>query len=411
MNFDEKLKQYMDVVIRIGMNVQPGQTVIITASAQDYKFVRAATRAAYQAGAHHVEVFFDDPASSVIRLQEAPEDSLEITRDYLTEEVVRLNKNGPAVLAMRANDPTLFAGVDPARVQKMQAANGKAWARYQKEMGDNNDNWCLIQIPNPGWVKKLYPELSEEEGTAKLWDAIFQTSRIHTPDPVAAWREHIDNLQARSQYLNDKQYTALHYQAPGTDLTVGLPEGHIWQGATAVTNFDIVHVPNIPTEEVFTLPHKDKVNGVVRSSMPLNLRGTIIEDFTLTFKDGCVVDVQAEVGEEQLKMLLDSDEGARRLGEVALVPHSSPISQMGMVFFNTLYDENASCHIALGRAYRDSLQDGVGMPEEEFAEKGGNNSTIHTDFMIGSAEMNIDGVLADGTIEPIMQNGEWVFAV
>ena len=411
MSFEEKLKKYMEVVIRVGLNVRAGQRMIVSASVQDYEFVRAAMRAAYQAGAEHVEVMWNDPGLSIVRLEEAPEDSLEITRDYIFEEIAKYGKAGSAFLSMSASDPNLYEGQDPQRLQKMQLANAKSWTHYKKQMGDNNENWCVIQIPNPGWANKVFPDVGTEEATAKLWEAIFKTCRIDASDPVAAWQEHIQKLQLRSSYLNKKNYTALQYSAPGTDLTVGLPEGHIWKGGSSVTEFDIEHVPNLPTEEVFTLPHKDRVDGVVSSTLPLNFRGALIEDFSLTFENGRVVDFKAAKGEEHLKNLLDADEGAVRLGEVALVPNSSPIAQMGFVFFNTLYDENASCHLALGRAYRDTLQNGVGMADEDFAERGGNESNIHEDFMIGSAEMNIDGVLANGSTEPLMRNGEWVIEV
>lgn len=279
-------------------------------------------------------------------------------------------------------------------------ASAKKFGEYRKKMGDNTMNWCVIQIPNPPWAQKVFPEVSESEAIDQLWDAIFKTCRIDMDDPVAAWKEHIQKLENRSDYLNERGYTALQYRATGTDLTVGLPEGHIWKGGSSQTVFDIEHVPNLPTEEVFTLPHKDRVDGVVHSSLPLNLRGMLVEDFSLTFENGRVVDCQAAVGEEHLKNLIATDEGAARLGEVALVPHSSPISQMGFVFFNTLYDENASCHLALGRAYRETLENGVGMEDEDFAERGGNDSNIHVDFMIGSGEMDIDGVLPDGSTEP-----------
>lgn len=411
MSFAENIKKYMDVVIQVGLNIRAGQRVIITASAQDHEFVRVAARAAYQAGAEHVEVVWNDPGLSVVRLEEAPEDSLEITADYLYEGMVEYGKRGDALLSMSASNPDLYAGQDPQRIQKMQMASAKKFGEYRKKMGDNTMNWCVIQIPNPPWAQKIFPEVSESEAIDQLWDAIFKTCRIDMDDPVAAWKEHIQKLENRSDYLNERSYTALQYSAPGTDLTVGLPEGHIWKGGSSQTVFDIEHVPNLPTEEVFTLPHKDRVDGVVHSSLPLNLRGMLVEDFSLTFENGRVVDCQAAVGEEHLKNLIETDEGAAHLGEVALVPHSSPISQMGFVFFNTLYDENASCHLALGRAYRETLENGVGMEDEDFAERGGNDSNIHVDFMIGSGEMDIDGVLLDGSTEPLIRAGEWVIAV
>jgi len=233
--------------------------------------------------------------------------------------------------------------------------------------------------------------------------------RLDEADPRAAWQEHIEALERRRAYLNDKAYTALKYTAPGTDLTLGLPEGHIWKGGVDTNAAGTMFVPNLPTEEVFTMPHSQRTNGMVSSTKPLNYGGTLIDNFSLTFQDGRVVGVEAETGRDVLKKLVETDEGAARLGEVALVPHSSPISKFGRLFYNTLFDENASNHVALGQAYNVCVEDGENMAEAEFAEAGGNTSVTHVDFMIGSEEMDIDGVLTDGSTEAVMRDGEWAF--
>jgi aminopeptidase len=253
--------------------------------------------------------------------------------------------------------------------------------------------------------------LSVDDAQAKLWKMIFKACRIDTPDPVAAWKEHTDKLIKYKDYLNNKRYTALHYKAPGTDLTVGLPEKQIWSGAQETFKNGITSTVNIPTEEVFTAPHRDKVNGHVKASLPLNLVGSLIEDFAVTFENGRATNVTAKKGEANLRKLIETDESASHLGEVALVPNSSPINQSGILFYNTLFDENASCHIAFGNAYRASIQGGEDMTDEEFTAEGGNKSLVHTDFMIGSAEMDIDGITSDGIKEPVIRAGEWAFDV
>jgi aminopeptidase len=267
----------------------------------------------------------------------------------------------------------------------------------------------VISASVPGWANKVFAHLPEAERVPALWDAIFKICRVDTPDPVEAWRKHTENLARRSAYMNEKQYVALKYTAPGTDLTLGLPENHVWMGGYGKTPKGNVFTANIPTEEIFTLPHKTRINGTVRATLPLSLHGNLVEDFWFRFEDGKVVEVHAAKGEEVLKKLLETDEGAVSLGEVALVPQSSPIARTGILFYNTLYDENASCHLALGRAYRTSLKGGEEMSEDDFGAAGGNDSLIHVDFMIGADEMDIDGILPDGSAEPVFRGGEWAF--
>jgi len=267
-------------------------------------------------------------------------------------------------------------------------------------------NWLVLAASAEGWAAKVFPELPVSQAQTRLWEALFQICRLNHDDPVEAWRKHIATLRARSDYLNSKRYAYLKYTGPGTDLTVGLPKGHVWGGGRLTGQNGIDFIPNMPTEEVGTLPHKDKVDGTVRASKPLSYQGMLIEDFSFRFVRGRVVEVKAARGKEILESLVTHVPGASQLGEVALVPHSSPISQLGILFYNTLIDENAASHMALGNAYR-ALEGGEAMSSEEFAAAGGNQSMEHVDFMVGSAELAVDGIRGNGSREPIMRDGEW----
>ncbi|MEK6256578.1 MAG: aminopeptidase, partial [Chloroflexota bacterium] len=271
--------------------------------------------------------------------------------------------------------------------------------------------WLIIAYPNEAWASRVLPNETPENGLEILQDAMIRILRLDKDDPIAAWDTHLKDLESRRSYLNDKKYVGLYYTAPGTDLKVGLPENHIWGAARFTTQGGITWTSNLPTEEVFTIPHKEKTEGYVTASKPLRHGGSIIDDFSITFENGRVVKATAKKGESALNNILDTDEGSRQLGEVALVPHSSPISQSGLLFFNTLFDENASNHLALGRAFKFAMKDGIDMTDEEFADVGGNNSLAHVDFMIGSGEMDVDGVRQDGSTEAVMRNGEWAFDV
>ena len=267
----------------------------------------------------------------------------------------------------------------------------------------------VITVPLAGWAAKVFPDVSSESQEAQMWEAIFECCRVGQDDPVSAWQAHMDQLVARNRYLNQRQYAALSMSAPGTDLSIGLPDGHVWFCARFTSPTGLPYVCNLPTEELGTMPHKDKVEGIVTATKPLSYGGTLIEDFSLTFAGGRVVKATARKGEESLQRLLETDEGASRLGEVALVPHSSPISQTGRLFYNILFDENAANHLGLGTAYRFGLDGGQAMSEDEFAAAGGNQSMIHVDLMVGSGEMDVDGITKDGIAEPLMRDGEWAF--
>jgi aminopeptidase len=319
-------------------------------------------------------------------------------------------QNG-ALLTIRSNNPNLMDGEDPDIVGQVHKVYLQKYAKWSDLLGKNLINWLVVAAAGPVWAARVFPDLEPAEAEKKLWEAIFSITRLDRPNPIAAWDVHIKDLRARSEYLNAKSYAALHYKAPGTDLTVGLPPGHFWNSAGSTTQDGIFYIANLPTEEVFTLPHKDQINGHVSASMPLSYSNTLMEDFALTFENGHVVKATAKKGEAALKKLVEADEGSSSLGEVALVPYSSPIAQRGHLFYDPLIDENAASHLALGRAYKFTLKGAENLSDEEFKARGGNISMAHVDFMIGSNQMDIDGLQADGTTEPVMRGGEWAFDV
>lgn len=411
--FEQNLKKYAEVIVKLGINVQPGQRVLIMPWVENAGFVQVLTEAAYQAGASFVEVLWDHEPLRLTRFEHAPKDSFDLYSDWRADAIVEAGKRGDALIRMASPDPTLLLAQDPKLVQTFQKAQYQQMQPYLQLVRSRGINWVGIGVPTERWAAKVLPDVPAEERIRKMWELIFKMSRISTTDdPIAEWARHIANLKARSAYFNQKQYHAFKLRAPGTDLEVGMPDGQHWLSAQMTSKAGIPSVVNIPTEETFSAPHRARVNGTVRATKPLNVRGMMfIDNFSLTFKDGKVVEAQAEVGQEHLNNLLETDENARYLGEIALVPHSSPISQSGILFYNTLYDENASCHIALGSAYRFSLEGGEDLSDEEFEARGGNSSLIHTDFMIGSAQMDIDGITEDGAVEPVMRGGEWAFEV
>lgn len=409
LNFEEKLQNYADLAVSIGVGLQADQRLIVRAPVEGAPLVRLIAASAYRAGARLVDVMWDDDAITLARFKYAPRDSFEEFPTWRTDALTQVAEAGDAVLSIYATDPDLLKDQDPDLVAQTKRVADTHMMPFRRKLMSDALNWSIISLPIPAWAAKVFPDGAPEEQMSKLWEAIFKICRVDQADPLAAWREHTKQLAATRDYLNAKQYTALKYTAPGTDLTLGMPENHLWHGGQKETLGGIPFIPNLPTEEVFTMPHKDKAEGVVTSTKPLSYGGVLIENFSLTFAGGRVTKVTAEKGETVLKKLVESDEGAGRLGEVALVPHSSPISQTGLLFYNTLFDENASNHLAVGRAYRFSLENGPAMSDEEFAAAGGNDSLTHVDFMIGSAEMDIDGITQNGEIEPVMRNGKWAF--
>jgi aminopeptidase len=409
--FSQALQKYADVTVKVGLNLRAGQRLFVLAGIFDSQLVRSVAASAYEAGARLVDVIWEDEETTHIHLKRAPEDALEEIPNWLSNAALEYAENGDALLAISSKNPDIFSDIDPDRIARFRTAELKKWEKPNNYIMRDAINWSVVSSPTREWASKIFPDVSAEEAIMKLWEAIFQTCRVDQPDPVAAWKEHIRDLRKHSEYLNTKRYSALHYKAPGTDLTVGLPERHLWLAAQTKAENGVEFTANMPTEEVFTMPHKDRVNGTVSASRPFVVAGSIVEDFTVTFENGRITNFTAGKGEETLQKLIETDEGARGIGEVALVPHSSPISRRGHLFYNTLFDENAASHIAIGRAYRFTMDGGGAMTEEEFQANGGNFSLTHNDFMIGSGEMDIDGICADGTREPVMRSGEWAFAV
>jgi aminopeptidase len=408
-HFDQLLEKYAELAVKIGVNVEEGQTLHINAPIVTAPYVRKVVKYAYQAGAKHVYIDWNDDEITRTKFELAPEEAFSEFPEWKAKGMEDLAKNGGAVLNILAPNPDLLKGIDPKRIATANKTGATALHAYREYMMADKIRWSIVAIPCVEWVAKVFPNETEEKGMELLWESVFKICRVDKDNPIEAWNLHNDTLQEKVTQLNDKQYKTLLFKAPGTDLTLDLVDNHVWKGGGAYSEDGKWFNPNIPTEEVFSMPHSHGVNGKVTSTYPLNYGGNVIERFSLTFENGSVVDYSAEVGYDTLKHLLETDEGARRLGEVALVPHDSPISNSGLIFYNTLFDENASCHLALGKAYPNNMKDGEKLPSEEQAKLGINQSLTHVDFMIGSPELNIDGVKADGTTEPIMRNGNWAF--
>ncbi|MCZ0702533.1 aminopeptidase [Natronobacillus azotifigens] len=400
-------EKYAELALRTGVNLQKDQALMINSSIEGADFTRIVVKKAYELGAKDVLVNWQDDELTLVKFQNAPEEVLTDVPQWQVDKYLSYAEDGAALLSIRSTNPDLLKDVDPAKVAKAQKASAEAMQEFRKYTMNDRIAWSIISIPTGDWAQKIFPNKSKEDAIESLWEQIFKIVRVDQEDPIAAWDEHNQSLKDGREVLNKKQYKQLIFKAPGTDITFDLPEGHIWKGGGAKTADGRHFNPNMPTEEVFTLPHKYGVNGTVASTKPLIYGGNMIDNFSLTFKDGKVVDYQAEQGYDTLKHLLATDEGAMRLGELALVPDASPISQSGLIFYNTLYDENASCHIALGKAYPTNLEGGSEMSDEELDKHGVNDSLTHVDFMIGSAELDIDGVTADGKIEPVFRKGAW----
>jgi aminopeptidase len=404
------LDRLAEVAVRVGLGLKPGQEVIMTAPLEAVPLVRRITEHAYKAGASLVTTLISDEEATLMRFRHGRDESFDAAPAWLYEGMATAYKNDAARLAIVGEDPSLLAKEDPEKVSRANRARSKAYMPALNLISNFDINWTIVSAATPAWAKAVFPNDPEEIAVAKLWSAIFSASRVDTPDPIAAWEAHNASLQARTRMLNEKNYAALHFRGPGTDLRVGLADGHEWAGGSTRAKNGIICNANIPTEEVFTTPHKGRVEGTVTSTKPLSYNGTLIQDIQVRFEGGRIVESKARTGETVLGKVLDTDEGARRLGEVALVPYSSPISKSGLLFYNTLFDENASSHIALGQAYSKCIRDGGTMSEDELAARGANRSLIHIDWMIGSDQVDVDGITADGRTEPLMRKGEWVTA-
>lgn len=408
-DFLRNLEKYAELAVKVGVNIQKGQTLVINTTIDAAEFVRLVVKNAYTAGADNVVVNWTDDVVSRTKYDLAPDEAFTTYPVWRAKEMEDFVDQGAAFMAIVSSTPDLLKGVNPERISNFQKAAGTALAKYRQAAQSDKVSWTVIAAPSPAWAAKVFPDAPSDQQVSLLWDAIFKAVRVDTENPVEAWKKHDETLHEKVNYLNERRYQKLHYTAPGTDLTIELPHNHLWVGAGSINENGFEFMANMPTEEVFTVPHRDGVNGTVASTKPLSYGGNIIDRFSVTFENGRIVDYKAEEGEEFLKRLVETDEGSHYLGEVALVPFNSPISQSNVLFYNTLFDENASNHLAIGSAYAFCIEGGKQMSSEELKENGLNDSITHVDFMIGSQEMNIDGIKADGTSEPVFRKGNWAF--
>ncbi|WP_054309340.1 aminopeptidase [Mesorhizobium sp. 1M-11] len=402
-----KLERLAEVVVKVGLQLQPGQDLVLTSSIAALPLTRKIVEHAYKAGAGLVTPIFNDDEITLARFRYGADAGFDRAAGWLYEGMAKAFSNNAARLAVRGDDPSLLSAQDPAKVSRANKANSVAYQPALEKITGFDINWNIVAYPELAWAKQVFPGETDDVAVAKLADAIFAASRVNNNDPIGAWRAHNAALAERTKWLNGHNFHALHFKGPGTDLTVGLADGHEWMGGASTAKNGITCNPNIPTEEVFTTPHARRVTGHVSSTKPLSYQGTLIDEISVRFEEGRIVEAKAAKGEDVLQKVLDTDEGARRLGEVALVPHSSPISASGILFYNTLFDENASCHIALGQCYSKCFVGGDKLSQDEIAARGGNKSFIHIDWMIGSNKVDIDGVNKDGSTVPVMRQGEW----
>jgi len=403
----ENLNQLAAVAVHVGLGLKPGQELVMTASLDCVDLARRITEHAYRAGASLVTTLYADDEATLLRYRLAPDASFDRAAKWLYDGMAAAFKSGAARLAIAGADPKLLSNEDPGKVGRANRAVSQAYRPALELITRHAINWTIVAGATPAWAAAMFPNETPEAALGKLWDAIFATTRIHTADPVSAWQAHDAELHKRAAFLNEKRYAALHYRGPGTDFRLGLADGHEWLGGGTTAGNGVYCIPNMPTEEVFTTPHKDRADGTVTASKPLSHQGTMIEGIRVRFESGRIVEVHATRGQEVLEKLIETDEGARRLGEVALVPQSSPIAKSGLVFLHTLFDENAASHIALGQSYSSCLIDGDKLSPAELAARGANESLIHVDWMIGSGELDIDGISASDAAEPLMRKGEW----
>jgi aminopeptidase len=410
LSFDQKLDRLAEVAVRVGAGLQPGQELVITAPIDALPLVRLITAHAYKLGAKLVTTFFADDATTLARYQFAPDNTFDYAPTWYYDAIAAAYRSGAARMGITGANPALLAQQDPTKVSRANVAVSKAYKPAMEIITRHEINWTIVAAATPAWAALVFPNDTPDAALTKLWGAIFASSRITGDDPIADWKRHNANLKQRVDLLNAKRFYSLRFYTPdnATDLTVGLADQHLWAGGGTTAGNGFFCNPNIPTEECFTTPHKARVNGHVTASKPLSHQGTLIENIRCTFKDGKIVTATATAGEAAINKLISTDEGARQLGEVALVPNPSPIAQSGVLFWNTLFDENAASHIALGQAYSTCLIGGATMSNEELAALGANESLIHVDWMIGGPTMSVDGLSASGTPEPLMRNGDWV---
>lgn len=407
--FSSNLEKYAELLVKNGINIQKNQTLVVNAPIEASDFVKIIAKIAYRDGAKNVHVEYRDEQLSLIKFLNAPDEAFDEAPQWKADGFAQMAENDAAFLSITGSDPQLLKDADPSKVARANKANSMAMAKFRRYTMNSDVSWCVAAVSNEKWAEKVFPDMTSENATTMLWDKIFMANRVYTDDPVKAWEDHIIVLNKKMDFLNRMQFKSLHYKSSKTDLTVELPKDHIWAGGGEDTTKGVYFIANMPTEEVFTLPLKTGVNGHVASTLPLNYSGNTIDDFVLTFKDGKIVDMKAEKGYETLKKLIETDEGSAYLGEVALVPYDSPVSNSNTIFLNTLFDENASCHFALGAAYPKSIKGGDKMTDEELEKIGVNTSLSHVDFMVGSSDMDIKAYTEDGREFQIFKDGNWAF--
>ena len=403
----EKIDKLAQLAVYTGLGLRPGQDLILTAPVEALPLVKRIAVHAYKAGAGLVTPLFSDGELTLARYKYANNASFDKAPDWLYNGIGKAFDNNAARMAIVGDDPMLLANQDSDKIGRANKANSIAYKPARERITRFNINWNIIAWPGAAWAKRMFPELSGTEAQSKLADAIFDASRVNATDPVEEWKKHNEVLRKKCKWLNELDFASLHFNGPGTDLIVGLADGHEWMGGASIAQNGITCNPNIPSEEVFTTPHALNVNGSVCSTKPLSHQGALIDEIQVRFENGKITSAKASKGEEVLLKILDSDEGARRLGEVALVPNSSPISQSGLLFYNTLFDENAACHIALGQCYSKCFKGEENLSEKEISKRGGNSSMIHIDWMIGSRHIDIDGINSDGSRVAVFRKGEW----
>lgn len=405
---EEKIDKLANLAIKRGVGLQKGQDLLITAPLESLPLVRKIAEHAYKEGAHLVTPLFTDSDITLSRFKHAPTESFDHAANWLFNGMGEAFDNNTARMAIAGDDPMLLSEMDPEKVSRANKAMAKAYKPARERITEFKINWNIVSWPGKAWASRVFPDLPIDEAVIKLADAIFDASRASVEDPIQAWDDHNEKLRKKTNWLNEKNFAALQYNGPNTNLKIGLADEHEWMGGASKAQNGIICNPNIPSEEVFTTPHAYKVDGVVSSTKPLSYQGTLIENIKVTFKDGKIIEASASKGNEVLQKVLKSDEGASRIGEVALVPHSSPISQSGIIFYNTLFDENAASHIALGQCYSKCFKGEIDLSKEEISKRGGNSSMIHIDWMIGSDKIDVDGIDQNGNTVPVFRKGEWV---
>lgn len=408
-NFEENLEKYAGLLVKTGINIQKGQTLVVNAPIHGAYFVRKIAKKAYESGAKNVHVEYSDEQLSLIKYMNAPDEAFKEYPIWKADGFAQMAEKDYAFLSLSSSNPDLLKEVNPDKIAAANKAHGEAMAVFRKHISNSTVSWCVAAMPSPEWSQKVFPDASPEEAMIQLWDNIFQATRSDKEDPVAAWNNHLEQLNKKMDFLNKNPIKTLHYKGEGTDLVVELPENHIWMGGGEDNAKGVYFIANMPTEEIFTMPLKTGVNGIVTSTKPLSYGGNLINNFTLTFRNGKIIDFSAEQGYETLEKLIGTDEGSHYLGEVALVPHDSPVSNTDIIFFNTLFDENASCHFAIGSAYPTNIEGGADMDQDELDAHGVNTSITHVDFMVGSPGLDIEATMVDGAKKMIFKEGNWAF--